>query len=112
MKEIQQIYHNDFGVAFYWIKDNCVLTERIQVIFRETGFYLSEFQLQEFVAIMQSTCSDITCSGCCRKFLLKTPVQEIDLAVSVNELRQIKDLVEGALFHISLNHYLKDICKN
>ena len=44
--------------------------------------------------------------GQCHKFLLKTPVPEIDLAVNYSEFMEIKDLVEGALFNIGLRDYL------
>ena len=30
MKEIEQVYHNDFGVAFYWKIDGKVYKERIR----------------------------------------------------------------------------------
>jgi hypothetical protein len=44
--------------------------------------------------------------------LLKTPLKEIDLAVSKSELMQIKDLIEGTLFTMELMEYIDNICKN
>lgn len=117
MNEIEQIYFNDFGVAFHWIKQDKVLKNRIQIVFKETGFYLTNDEVQCFSEIIESTCIKLNNGGCCcrnkrNKFLLKTPIREIDLAVSENELMQIKDLVEGTLFQIRLLEYLKDICRN
>lgn len=117
MNQISQIYHNDFGVSFHWRKENRVITNRVQLVFKETGFYFSEPELQQFSEIIQNTCSKMICRDCsrfseCHKFLLKTPLVEIDLAVCKNELLQIKDLVEGTLFQLRLEEYINGICKN
>ena len=119
MKEIEQIYFNDFGVAFHWKKEQKVLKNKIQLVFKETGFYLSKEERNYFAETIDATCYEVNanCDTCefkrkCHKFLLKTPVQQIDLAVSVNELMQIKDLVEGTLFQIQLKDYLDEICQN
>jgi len=117
MKEIEQIYFNDFGVAFHWKKNNEVLKDRIQMVFKETGFYLSANEIREFAEIIDQTCRETGCADCCHrarchKFLLKTPLQAVDLAVSKSELMQIKDLVEGTLFTIELLDYLGFACKN
>ena len=45
MKEIKQIYYNDSGTSFYWKKEDEVVSDKVQLIFRETGFY---FQLLKF----------------------------------------------------------------
>lgn len=117
MKEIEQIYFNDFGVAFHWKKEQKVLKSKVQLVFKETGFYLSKEELNIFADTIDAACGDAHCNGCefkrkCHKFLLKTPLQQIDLAVSVNELMQIKDLVEGTIFQIQLKEYLDEICQN
>lgn len=117
MKEIEQIYFNDFGVAFHWKKNDMVLTEKVQIVFKETGFCLSINEVRAFAQLITNTCEEMDCSGCCHKaschkYLLKTPLQQIDLAVSKDELFQIKDLVEGTLFTMDLYDYINDICKN
>lgn len=110
MKEVAQLYHNSFGVAFYWKKQGRVIDSRIQLVFRETGFYLTPEQIGEFSELI-ANCHNNQCECCslkgqCHKFLLKTPVPEIDLAVNYSEFMEIKDLVEGALFNIGLRDYL------
>jgi len=119
MKEVEQIYFNEFGVAFHWKKDNRVLTQKVQVVFKETGFYLSYEEMKAFAQIIDNTCEEMNsdCEGCrhrsrCHKFLLKTPLQQVDLAVSKSELMQIKDLVEGTLFNMDLYDYITKICRN
>ena len=89
------IYHNDFGVAFYWAKEGEVLTARVQIVFKETGFYLSTSEIIKFSAMIGEACAQNNCKSCkasgqCRRFLLKTPLQQIDLAVSPYELNKIK----------------------
>ena len=117
MQQIAQIYFNDFGVAFYWKKEEEILEDRIQLVFKETGFYLSKVELDCFLDLIDTTFEKNKCTSCgmknkCHKFLLKTPCENIDLAVSKKELMQIKDLVQGTVFQIQLDHYLREICKN
>lgn len=116
MKEIQQLYHNNFGVAFYWKKGDEIYNTRVQIVFKETGFYLTEEQLQEF-SVFINDCANMQCECCklknnCRQFLLRTPVPEVDLAVNYNEYMLIKDLVDGTLFNIKLTTYLSTLCRN
>jgi len=116
MKEIEQIYCNDFGVAFYWKKDDVILYNKVQVIFRETGFYFTSNELSQFGRIIDSTLNSNCCNNCanhkCSKFLLKTPFTGLELAVSKYELAQIKDLIEGALFKIQLSEYINNSGQN
>ena len=115
MKEIEQIYYNDFGVAFYWRKNEQVIKDRVQIVFKETGFYFSVNEIKDFACIVNDMSNRPCCNECrnkCNKFLLKTPVREIDLAVSHSELSDIKDLLEGTLFNIELFGYISDVCKN
>ncbi len=112
MQPIKQIYYNDSGTSFFWRKENEVLTDKVQLIFRETGFYLSRQELKLFQSCIDesysqnSNCSDCTLKNTCHKFLLKTPCTQVDLAVSMQELKAVKDLVEGTLFKINLDEYL------
>lgn len=117
MEPIKQLYHNDFGVAFYWIKEEVILSDKVQLVFKETGFYLSYSELLQFSDNIAATCRNISCSDCelrqqCHKYLLLTPFSGLELAVSEDEAFQLNDLVKGTLFQMELNAYLKDICKN
>ncbi|OCB77360.1 hypothetical protein [Flavobacterium crassostreae] len=118
MDEMKQIYYNNSGTSFFWKKENEVLTHCIQLIFRETGFYFTRQELQLFRGcIDESYQLNKCCDGCplknnCYKFLLKTPCSQIDLAVSMRELKAIKDLVEGTLFKINLEEYCNGIGRN
>lgn len=116
MNEIEQLYHNEMGVAFHWIKGGAVLKDKVQIVFKETGFYFSLEEIQQFASIINKTCNELKCASCryngCHKFLLKTPLKQLDLAVCKNELLLIKDLVQGTLFYSQLQDYLDGICKN
>ena len=109
---MKQIYYNESGTSFFWRKENEILTDKVQLIFRETGFYFSRPELKLFqCCIEESYALNKCCDNCelknnCHKFLLKTPCIQIDLAVSMNELDAIKDLVEGTIFNINLEDYL------
>lgn len=116
MEQIEQIYYNDFGVAFYWKKAGESLLGRVQLVFKETGFYFTYTELHTFANLINSSYHKIQCEGCdfknsCKgRFLLKTPCESVDLAVSIKELSDIKDLIEGTLFQIKLGCYLDDLC--
>lgn len=117
MQQLQEIYHNDLGVAFFWKKDEKILVEKVQLVFKETGFYLSNRELTKFAQELDSTCSKICTSDCelrpqCQRYLLRTPFEGLELAVSADEALQLKDLVAGTLFKIQLHHYISDISKN
>ncbi|RYD69499.1 MAG: hypothetical protein EOP55_23860, partial [Sphingobacteriales bacterium] len=106
----------EFGLAFYWKKEGKILKDKVQVIFKETGFYLTTDQLKKFTIIIESTIRQQQCDGCgnshCRKFLLTTPFDGLELAVNRNELNDIKDLMEGTLFSINMLDYVSDIGRN
>jgi hypothetical protein len=112
MQEIKQIYHNNLGTAFYWRKDNGIVLDKVQLVFREMGFYFTQQELQLFKRCIEDSyiqnkcCDDCELKNKCHKFLLKTPCSQIDLAVSMEELDAVKDLVEGTLFKINLDDYL------
>jgi hypothetical protein len=112
MKTIKQIYNNESGTSFFWKKENNIVTDKVQLIFRETGFYFSRIELQQFKScVEESYLTNRSCKNCdlknsCHKFLLRTPCTQIDLAVTMNELMAVKDLVEGTLFNIKLVDYL------
>lgn len=118
MKEIKQIYYNDLGTSFYWKKENDVVMDKVQLIFRETGFYFTKNELLLFKSciedsfILNTCCEDCELKNQCHKFLLKTPCSQIDLAVSMEELKAMKDLVEGTLFKIKLDDYLNGVGMN
>ena len=109
---MKQIYYNDSGTSFFWRKENEILTDKVQLIYRETGFYFSRHELKLFQFcinesyILNKCCDDCELKNSCHKFLLKTPCSQIDLAVSMQELIAVKDLVEGTLFKIKLDDYL------
>ncbi|WP_420571093.1 hypothetical protein [Kordia sp.] len=118
MSDIRRIYHNDIGIAFQWKQDLAKNRhDKFQVIFRDTGFYLTLSQIENFAKFVKQAAARDCCKDCkaqknCRSILLKTPASTVDLAVSEKELRSISDLMEGTLFQIKLDGYLKDICSN
>ncbi|MFD0963253.1 hypothetical protein [Pseudofulvibacter geojedonensis] len=118
MNDIYRIYHNDIGIAFQWKKDvEAGFTETIQVVFRNTGFYLDYKEVKEFynkakVAHHLQQCEGCAKKGKCSSYLLQTPTDKVDLAVTKKELNSITDLLKGTLFQIELNGYINEICKN
>ena len=112
MAMITQIYGNTVGMAFYWNRSAEVEKEKIQLVFKETGFNLTLSELKLFSKlIVESEARSRCCGDCkmknqCDRFLLQTPAKQIDLAVSVSELHGIQDLVDGTIFKIKLQNYV------
>ncbi|WP_340066322.1 hypothetical protein [Ascidiimonas aurantiaca] len=112
MNDIIPIYHNKYGISFRWkrtigYKD----PDKVQLVFREMGFYFSVNQLKDFLYFTQQSRKHTDYCNCdvkeqARCILLKTPSSHIELAVNSVELDQIEDLLQGTLFHLSLNNLL------
>ena len=110
MDPIAPLYHNDAGISFYWKREGQLLSERVQLVFRDTGFYFTDTELRDFkthiTAASQEKICCRTCTQQCRKLLLRTPCAQIDLAVTTDELLSLDDLVEGTLFKLELLRFL------
>ncbi len=114
MESIIKIYDNKIGISFCW-KDTS--TRLIQIIFRDTGFHLTENEIEEFLEKIIDSKNQKNCATCikgenCKSILLQTPSDKVSMAVSKVELRQIDDLLRGTLFQMRMNNYLDDLCKN
>ena len=113
-----QIYGNDFGMAFYWNRKEVVQSDKIQLVFKEMGFNLMFSELENFSRLISesksrtNSCKDCKARSQCNRFLLQTPAKQIDLAVSIEELEGIQDLVNGAIFKIKLQNYILGVGKN
>lgn len=109
---MNQIYSNDFGMAFYWNRKEQADSRKIQLVFKETGFHLTLPELENFaLLIVESLSRTVCCADCkaklnCSRFLLQTPAKQIDLAVSISELEGIQDLVNGTIFKVKLQKYI------
>lgn len=117
MEQIQQIYLNSLGITFYWEKQEGIIPNRIQLIFKEIGLFFTVDELKDFNYLIDESIAKNHCCENCNlnsnyKFLLKTPLYPLDLSVSMNELNDIKDLVYGTLFKIQMDIYLNGEGKN
>ncbi len=117
MKDINAIYYNHFGIAFQWKNGTVKNHKKIQIVFRDTGFLLTKKELARFSNKIEHTIKENSVCNCCtkkevcRSLLLETPVPQVSLAVSKNELSAIQDLIEGTLFQLNMDSYLDEICK-
>lgn len=117
MKEMKLMYRNEFGLGFYWMKSSKILDSRIQLVFRDMGFYLTLPELQTFIELACHAAPPHLCNACpeaqtCRSILVRTPDKRIDIVVNTSELLQLKDLLNGVKFHITLDSYLKSVSLN
>lgn len=109
---MQQIYSNNFGMAFYWNRKEETDSSKIQLVFKETGFHLALPELESFALLIAeslsrtNSCSDCQAKSNCSRFLLQTPAKQIDLAVSIPELEGIQDLVNVTIFKVKLQKHI------
>jgi hypothetical protein len=119
MEDVHQLYNNAIGLVFQWKRDvnKNQYESKYQLVFKDTGFYLNLKEILVFANHVNEASACHACSCCpkkakCKSILVKTPSSKIDLAVNIEELNLIKDLIEGALFQINLANYLKRLSLN
>ncbi|WP_298756161.1 hypothetical protein [uncultured Psychroserpens sp.] len=113
MNDINTLYYNDFGIAFQWKRCAAKDFKKVQLVFRNTGFFLTEAELIQFHKNVkrsldsQQLCSDCKHNGTCRSLLLQTPANQISLAMSLIELQDAQDLIKGTIAQLELEHVFK-----
>ena len=113
MEDINTLYHNSFGIAFQWKRCAVKDFKKIQLVFRNTGLFLTKSELIQFSKQIESTfkspnmCADCKNNDSCKSLLLETPSPQISFAVSYKELKDIKDLVKGTLVQLELEYVFK-----
>ncbi|MFL1894576.1 hypothetical protein ACJRPK_02670 [Aquimarina sp. 2-A2] len=117
MNTVDKIYSNEVGMSFYWTQERKAPLPKIQLVFRNTGFLLSLNELKDFSSFCASSLSTQNCNACkehssCKTFLLRTPSDKIDLAVSSDELIQIQELINGTIFRIEMKQWITSLCLN
>jgi len=105
LKDINQLHHNSYGIAFKW-ESNIMNTAAIQLVFRDINMSLPLSKLHVFLNNVQKTLSEepikpITDNNS-KSYVLETPSSLISLVMSFNELENLQDLLEGAIFKINM----------
>jgi hypothetical protein len=114
MDDINTIYYNEFGIAFQWIKTPGKDSNKIQLVFKDTGVYVTENELELFSLIIENTLSSLcVCEGCqrkdsCKSYLLQTPFGQISFAMTLKELNDVDDLITGTIFQLRLDNMLQN----
>ncbi len=114
MEDINLIYYNNFGIAFQWKRCAVKDFKKTQMVFRNTGLFLTQNELIQFsdqieMALESSClCEDCLKNETCRLLLLEAPNPQISFAMSYRELKDIDDLVKGTLFQLNLTKLLKN----
>ena len=116
MNDIHKIYSNTIGITFYWKKNTSTEKTKIQLVFKDIGFLVTLEELQEFLEHCNITFQSQCCHQCtnrdCRSLLLKTISSNIDLAVSQNELEEIKDLIQQTIIKTAIQDWVENLCLN
>ncbi|SHJ25781.1 hypothetical protein [Pseudozobellia thermophila] len=118
MNDIDLIYNNSFGLAFQWKRDNGHNHNKVQLVFRDTGLFVTKEELLQFSKnIRRSIKHYQMCGSCpkketCRSILVESPVPQITFAMNTEELGNVQDLVEGTLFQLNLDNYIDSLFKD
>lgn len=117
MSGIQKIYSNALGISFFWKKHNNYPSARVQLVFRDIGFLLTLDELKTFSNACASSKESYHCDGCpdpanCRTLLLRTPSENVDIAVSIDELLQIEELINTTIFKMELKQWVTHLNLN
>ena len=108
MNDINTLYYNDYGIAFQWKRCAAKDFKKVQLVFRNTGFFLTEEELIVFYKQVedslntQGLCPECRHNESCKSLLLQTPASQISLAMSLIELKNVKDLLRGTMAHLEL----------
>ncbi len=118
MDEVHTIYYNSFGIVFKWKRCPSKDLDKVQLVFRETGLYLTLKELIQFSKFIEKAlskpllCEDCKKSKSCASILLETPIPQVSFVMTHNELLEIQDLIKGTLFQFSLTDVLeKEVIK-
>ncbi len=111
MEEIDTIYYNKFGITFHWKRINNNDLKKIQIVFRNTGLLLTNYELKALHRNIEFTIKNV-CKSLknknSREFILQTNAQT-SFSMSYKELSAIKDLVKGTLTQLELHSLLKEV---
>ncbi|MBU2995282.1 hypothetical protein KO500_02510 [Cellulophaga baltica] len=114
MDDINTIYYNEFGIAFQWTKNSEKDSKKIQLVFKDTGVYVTKNELELFSIIIENTLDSLcVCDGCqhkdsCKSYLLQTPFGQISFAMTLKELKDVEDLITGTIFQLRLDNMLEN----
>lgn len=114
-KDIETLYTNSIGISFKWKHVDFEKRHKIQLIFKETGMFLTKEQLLQFskclnVAIQKSTqCGSCVLNNSCKSILLESPVKLLSFAVNYKELVLLQELVNGTFFELNLTGFLQNL---
>ncbi|WP_044397904.1 hypothetical protein [Lacinutrix sp. Hel_I_90] len=114
MEDINTIYYNTFGIAFQWKRCTAKDFRKIQIVFRNTGLFLTQKELIQFSKHIENTlnssrlCHDCKKKKCSKLLLLEAPNPQTSFSMTYKELKDIQDLVKGTLFHLELERLLKN----
>ncbi len=113
MDEIYTLHYNSFGIAFKWKRSPSRDLNKVQLVFRDTGLYLTFKELTCFSKLIEKTLSKpLMCTNCknnksCRSILMETPLPQVSFVMTHHELFEMQDLIEGTLFQLGLNDVLE-----
>ena len=111
--EIYTIHYNSIGIAFKWKRGSLKDLNKTQLVFKDSGLYLSTAELTRFAELIDQAlskplkCSDCTKDQGCKSTLIQTPISDVTFVMSHNELLEMQDLLKGTLFQLGLNSFLE-----
>lgn len=114
---IDKIHSNKIGIAFFDKSEieDIDFEQDIYLLFNNTILVFNIFELEIFFQDVINTMNNVSESskGKHSKYykciILETPLDQLRLVSSYNDLQLLKDLIKGTLFQIELSGILKEI---
>ena len=113
MSDIHKLYCNSFGITFQWKSCATKDFKKIQLVFRDTGLYLTTNELIEFSENIEKAldypllCKDCKENSSCKSLLIETPGRQISFVMNYIELKEVQDLIKGTIFQLGLDKILE-----
>lgn len=114
-EKVNRVYKNNIGISFTIKREYMPYEDdKINLVFNTTALRLNDVELEIFLQDIESAVAKPLKCKCenpkdCKSILVETPLEQLSLAMSYNELLQMKDLIKGTLFQIELNYLLREI---
>ncbi|OEK09534.1 hypothetical protein A8C32_12565 [Flavivirga aquatica] len=113
MNDINTIYYNNFGIAFQWKRGIVKDLKKTQLVFRNTGLFLTQKELIQFSYNIKKCVESCSLgSDPCELLFLETLNPQITFAMSHTELKDMQDLIKGTLFQLGLTKILEEFTIN
>lgn len=117
MEDFHKIYHNSFGASIQWKRSIKEHFNKVQIVFKNTGLYMTHEEIQLFSSYideaMSSAVNSILVENLDQEkkslYPVETPFSQLCFAMTLAEVKGLQDLIKGTLFNLNYTSLIKDV---